>query len=692
MAGLATSSLLDMTTSKGTGKQMEARKSPSAQTSSRADFSTLVKRTAETNTLSKPPSLPEEANQTATASTATSPSADTPANSLTQAKGISPKDQQTVVPLDTAPQATQAATPDISSTGDSTGRSNKGTSRHATVKKEDSDTPSSTLTATVSAATVAALAMVMAPAAPIQNVSGGSTSSATGASVAVAGITADASVSAAIPMTDKGVEGTSSSPVARMASQSGDATQTPPLPTGTITTSAATPETDKTAGNTSLSPAPSTDTASLADGILQATTPLPTGTIVAATSSDTSAVALSPSSTTDPTLAAVTQGARATMANATATTSSLQGSRKETDSRIGDGRVAATDFTSVNQLLSKDAGTNDLPASTATPGSISSTRQDQAQQTSASQQDLTETVAAGASFFHSATDAMSPDTADASVKTRTIAVEKTESVTARLAANGNKSPMPVETAVTADTHGSDKGEEHGHEPDSGGNPTSSDQFAATPTLPANLSDVVAPESVPLFFEVANSQAATPATSTPANSDMTGATSVAVNRNADGSSTVNLTVALNDDQAPVHITIDQGTDSSSLHIHIGAEALTTLNELQAHRADLMHALEHAGVPTADAQISFGLSDGSGNSFSQQDSFPSGHMEEGAASSTFANTFGGSSGGNDSGGQNGWSPTMSGQLPATASASISGAPSTLPAAALRLSRAGAINITA
>ncbi|GEN61817.1 hypothetical protein AOE01nite_00410 [Acetobacter oeni] len=122
----------------------------------------------------------------------------------------------------------------------------------------------------------------------------------------------------------------------------------------------------------------------------------------------------------------------------------------------------------------------------------------------------------------------------------------------------------------------------------------------------------------------------------------------VGQSADGTSSVSLTVPVNGDQMPVHVTIGQNEDASGLHIHIGTEALTTLNELQSHRSELVDALESAGVSAGNAQISFGISDTSGNfSSSQQDFSNSDNSSAYQPWSGDSGTFSGESGENPGG---------------------------------------------
>ncbi|NHO33833.1 hypothetical protein [Acetobacter fallax] len=166
--------------------------------------------------------------------------------------------------------------------------------------------------------------------------------------------------------------------------------------------------------------------------------------------------------------------------------------------------------------------------------------------------------------------------------------------------------------------------------------------------------------------------------------------IAVSQAAGGSSAVSLTVPMSDDQTPVHVTIDRDSDTSGLLIHIGTEALTTLNELQSHRSELVHALESAGVSTDNAQISFGLSDNSG-SFSSpgQDSSQFSSSSDGSTGTrSFSGEFSGFSGQGGSpdsrGAQTSASPVLTAGLTSrTDDASYFSSAST--------SRSGSVNIT-
>lgn len=123
--------------------------------------------------------------------------------------------------------------------------------------------------------------------------------------------------------------------------------------------------------------------------------------------------------------------------------------------------------------------------------------------------------------------------------------------------------------------------------------------------------------------------------------------------------LNLMVSLQDEQSPLHVTIDRTSQESGLSIQIGTDSATTLNDLQTHRHDLLDALENAGVATANATLSFSVTDNApGSSFQQSD--PSQNAGQSAGQSTatdkgssdftngFADTMAGNTGGESSGG--------------------------------------------
>ncbi|MBV1836141.1 hypothetical protein [Acetobacter estunensis] len=131
--------------------------------------------------------------------------------------------------------------------------------------------------------------------------------------------------------------------------------------------------------------------------------------------------------------------------------------------------------------------------------------------------------------------------------------------------------------------------------------------------------------------------------------------------SDSSTALNLTLQMGDDPASVQVTIDRSADNSPLSIHIGTNALSTLNELQTRQHELVQTLENAGISTDGSQISFALTDASTGEFSHHT--PQASVEQiinsastNDASSDFANAFGGSLS-NDSNSNGNWNGTAS-----------------------------------
>ncbi|BCK75354.1 hypothetical protein EDC15_10155 [Acetobacter aceti NBRC 14818] len=227
--------------------------------------------------------------------------------------------------------------------------------------------------------------------------------------------------------------------------------------------------------------------------------------------------------------------------------------------------------------------------------------------------------------------------------------------------------------------------------------TSSDRsLTANMTLPQTYNEA-APFSEQLVASTA-SDASSPASTTTQASATTSSSSIDTAAASDASSTaLNLTVALqNDDQTPLHVTIDKSDKSDGLNIHIGADGLTTLNELQNHKHELVHALENAGISTAGSQISFGLADNNADSsFSQnhqsQQSPQDNSTNTTAGSSDFANAFGGTLSGNSNGdgSRNSWSAAATPMTSTTASDADDTSDQTYALTALRT---GSVNITA
>lgn len=228
--------------------------------------------------------------------------------------------------------------------------------------------------------------------------------------------------------------------------------------------------------------------------------------------------------------------------------------------------------------------------------------------------------------------------------------------------------------------------------------TSSDRsLTANMTLPQPYNEAT-PFSEQLVASTASDASASASTTTQA-SATTSSSSIDTTAASDASSTaLNLTVALqNDDQTPLHVTIDKSDKSDGLNIHIGADGLTTLNELQTHKHELVHALENAGISTAGSQISFGLADNnSDSSFSQnhqsQQQSQDNSTNTAAGSSDFANAFGGTLSGNSNGdgSRNAWSATPSTTM-ISAAASDADETSDQIYASTAL-RTGSVNITA
>ena len=177
-----------------------------------------------------------------------------------------------------------------------------------------------------------------------------------------------------------------------------------------------------------------------------------------------------------------------------------------------------------------------------------------------------------------------------------------------------------------------------------------------------------------------------------------ASTIAANVPDTSSSALNLTVSLQDDQSPVHVMIDRSDDTSALTIHIGTHEQTALNDLQAHKQDLINSLENAGISTAGSQISFSLTDqSSGFGTSQQDTpqhtAQHNNFASGNESSDFANNFGNTLSGNNSGsgGPGNWNtrPSVSATSPLMAATdSVSDVAYSAPATG----RVGSVNLTA
>ncbi|WP_206752365.1 hypothetical protein [Acetobacter sicerae] len=228
--------------------------------------------------------------------------------------------------------------------------------------------------------------------------------------------------------------------------------------------------------------------------------------------------------------------------------------------------------------------------------------------------------------------------------------------------------------------------------------TSSDQsLAANMTLPQAYNEA-APFSEQLFASTTNDTSSSAAT-TQQTSETTSSASSSITASADTSPTaLNLAVALqNDDQTPLHVTIDKSDKSDGLNIHIGADGLTTLNELQSHKHELVHALENAGISTAGSQISFGLTDNSADlSFSQNSQSQQQPQDNStnttAGSSDFANAFGGTLSGNSNGdgSRNAWSATPSTTMTSAAASDADETGDQIYA--LTALRTGSVNITA
>ncbi|AQS85113.1 MAG: hypothetical protein ABF876_09670 [Acetobacter aceti] len=229
--------------------------------------------------------------------------------------------------------------------------------------------------------------------------------------------------------------------------------------------------------------------------------------------------------------------------------------------------------------------------------------------------------------------------------------------------------------------------------------TSSDQSLTASLLPSQTYNESNPFSEPLA--AGTSIDTSPATSASSQTSTTSATATDASASSHaGSTALNLTVALqNDDQTPLHVTIDKSDNSDGLNIHIGADGLTTLNELQNHKHELVHALENAGISTAESQISFGLANNSSDSSFSQNNHSYHTPQDNstnatAGSSDFANAFSGTLSGNSNGdgSRNAWNANPSAAM-TSASASASDTDDTSDQTyALAALRTGSVNITA
>lgn len=228
--------------------------------------------------------------------------------------------------------------------------------------------------------------------------------------------------------------------------------------------------------------------------------------------------------------------------------------------------------------------------------------------------------------------------------------------------------------------------------------TSSDQSLAANMTPPQTYNEATPFSEQLVASTADDTSSSTATSLQA-SETTSSASSSITASSDtGPTALNLAIALqNDDQTPLHVTIDKSDKSDGLNIHIGADGLTTLNELQSHKHELVHALENAGISTAGSQISFGLADNNADlSFSQnkqsQQQPQDNSTNTTAGSSDFANAFGGTLSGNSNGdgSRNAWSATPSTAMTSAAASDADETGDQLYA--LTALRTGSVNITA
>lgn len=227
--------------------------------------------------------------------------------------------------------------------------------------------------------------------------------------------------------------------------------------------------------------------------------------------------------------------------------------------------------------------------------------------------------------------------------------------------------------------------------------TSSDQSLTASLLPSQTYNEPNSFSEPLA--AGTSIDTSPATGASSQTSTTSATATDASASSHaGSTALNLTVALqNDDQTPLHVTIDKSDNSDGLNIHIGADGLTTLNELQNHKHELVHALENAGISTAESQISFGLANNSSDSSFSQNNHSYHTPQDNstnatAGSSDFANAFSGTLSGNSNGdgSRNAWNANPSAAMTsASASDTDDTSDQTYALAALRT---GSVNITA
>lgn len=372
---------------------------------------------------------------------------------------------------------------------------------------------------------------------------------------------------------------------------------------------------------------------------------------------------------TDATSAPVTARAQNASIQPTALSTLTQSSPTETVSVTQDSKIADTDTGQASQVTSQST---DAPAQvqmTWNPIPVTSTAP---------------TVKASASSASRLDDrTLSRTDISSSTQPQTVAAKpQTDEVSS--------------SAVSAKTLSDQQG--RGDDNKGSDQHTSSDQsLAANMTLPQTYNEA-APFSEQLVASTTNDTSSSAAT-IPQASETTSSASSSITASSDTSPTaLNLAVALqNDDQTPLHVTIDKSDKSDGLNIHIGADGLTTLNELQSHKHELVHALENAGISTAGSQISFGLADNNADlSFSQNNQSQQQPQDNStnttAGSSDFANAFGGTLSGNSNGdgSRNAWSATPSTTMTSAAASDADETGDQIYA--LTALRTGSVNITA
>ncbi|NHO54937.1 hypothetical protein GOB87_13445 [Acetobacter estunensis] len=281
--------------------------------------------------------------------------------------------------------------------------------------------------------------------------------------------------------------------------------------------------------------------------------------------------------------------------------------------------------------------------------------------------------------------AASPETATGNPDTSTKFSQASRTV------SSDELTTRTESAHTAKTTGN-QSDEHNDSSHS----SSHENEISTPTTPS-ASQITSPSSFTSLLEVS-----TPTSAIDTAAEVT-SLSPAANLSSsasDSSTALSLTLQMGDDPASVQVTIDRSTDDSPLSIHIGTNALSTLNELQTHQHELVQTLENAGISTDGSQISFALTDASTGEFSNHT--PQASVEQiinsastSEASSDFANAFGGSLS-NDSNSNGNWSGTAPQLTPTSTFSSASSdqeadMPVSLPVSHTT-ARSGSVNITA